>query len=578
MLYKIKILLFPILFLSSLSAFELEAQVNFYATTDAREVLSGSYFEVQFVMENASGSEFIPPAFEGFQLVSGPSQSNQISIINGKRTQRKSFAYTFLARKPGNFEIGSATIKIGGKSYTSKALSIQVVKGRGKSSNGEKRQDVFVKMELSDTLVYPGQQVLLKYVLYTKRRVSSYNLLSNPSFEGFYTQDINTSKQTQRRVIDGVEYQSQALHTVALFPQTIGELYLEPVQFSLGLAVRNNPFSFFNRSEQLPVITNDAWVRSIPLPGEAPANFNGAIGKYSLAASISNQEISTDDAVALKVTVQGNGLAKFIEAPVLDLQNRFDVYDPSVIDEAVYATNDDVISRKTFEYLMVPLKEGHQKFNIQFSYFDTDSSKYITLESQAIRLIVSAGKNQLSGLSSVEILQKYRLRPMMLEGNTSIAGAYFFGSNLFYVLFSLLIGIIPFILVIKWYLLRKGKIDPELIKQKRAAKEAAKRLSKAQSLLENNEHKAFYKSITETFQKYISDKYAVDTVDMNKESIKTKLEIKGLSAQLISEYMDLLILCEKALFSGINQEGDLSIYQRADLLLKEMLLFLEKKP
>jgi hypothetical protein len=261
---------------------------------------------------------------------------------------------------------------------------------------------------------------------------------------------------------------------------------------------------------------------------------------------------------------------------VLNLQNRFDVYDPTVIDEAVYATNDDVISRKTFEYLMVPLKEGHQQFNIQFSYFDTDSSKFITLESQAIRMMISAGKDQLSGLSPEEILQKYRLKPMMVGGNTSLTKTYFFGSKLFYILFFILLGFIPLFIIIKWYLLRKGKIDPDLIKQKKAAKEAAKRLSKAQSLLENNDHMAFYKSITDTFQKYISDKYAIDTVDMNKESIKSRLEIKGLSAQLISEYMDLLNHCEKALFSGINQEGDKTIYQRADLLLKEMLLFLEK--
>ena len=70
---------FWIFFLSILS-FSVQGQEQFYAKTDARDVLVNSYFEVQFVLENASGSDFVPPDFSPFTVVSGPSTSNRIPV------------------------------------------------------------------------------------------------------------------------------------------------------------------------------------------------------------------------------------------------------------------------------------------------------------------------------------------------------------------------------------------------------------------------------------------------------------------------------------------------------------------
>jgi len=74
-------------------------QVKFYAVCNADEVILGSYFNIEFVIENASPDDFMPPDFKGFMVLTGPNRSSQVSIINGHRSQKESFGYTLIAEK-----------------------------------------------------------------------------------------------------------------------------------------------------------------------------------------------------------------------------------------------------------------------------------------------------------------------------------------------------------------------------------------------------------------------------------------------------------------------------------------------
>lgn len=550
-------------------------QTRFYAKTDAREVLVNSFVQVEFVLENASGKDFIPPDFSPLQVVSGPSTSSQISIINGRRTEKKAYGFTLLANKAGVYTIGSASIKAGGKVYKTETLEIKIIDRRSSSGGTDQMEEVFVRAEVSDTTAYPGQQLLLRYVLYTTKRVSSYNYLSNPDYEGFYVQEINTRDDVERRVLNGVEYSTQVFQTIALFPQKLGDLYLKPAQFSLGISQRNDPFSMFNRSRQVPVTTNDNWIKVIPLPEGAPESFNGAIGKYNMRVHLSDRKATTDDALSLKIEIQGNGLAKFIEAPALDLGEQFDVYDPKVIDESTYATEDDIVSKKTFEYLLVPQKEGKQSFQIEFSYFDTDSSQYQSLYSPLFRVQILPGQNNLAGLTPEEILEKYQLKPMMLDSALSRGSTFFFGSPAFYGILIVLLLLFPVFWFYKQYLIRQGKIDPAELKRRRAEKEANKRLAMAKAQLGAENPSLFYKAISEAFEKYISDKFFIQTADLSKENIAQQLRSKDVDESSVEEYLEVLTYCEIALFGGRPQRTNQELYEKADKLMQKMMVDLE---
>jgi len=120
-----RLIYIPFIFLFVFSA---SAQkTNFYAKTDARKIIEGSYLQVEFVLENGRAGNFEPPAFKNFKLVSGPSRSTSTKIVNGYRTQSMSFGYGIQAIKAGHYEIKPATITANAWKYLT-VLSIRVNK------------------------------------------------------------------------------------------------------------------------------------------------------------------------------------------------------------------------------------------------------------------------------------------------------------------------------------------------------------------------------------------------------------------------------------------------------------------
>jgi hypothetical protein len=568
------LLLLLLVFLAAQASY---AQIRFYAETNAKEVLSGSYFEIKFVIKNDSGNGFKAPDLSSFTVVSGPNQSSHISIVNGRRSQSKSYGYTLLAGDPGVYKIGSAEIVSNRTKIYTDPIEVKVVKGKN-LVNGSQDKDVFVRAEISDSIVYPGQQILLRYVLYTQIQVRGFDFLSDPNYEGFYTQAINTRNQAQLSVIDGVEYKMQVLQTIALFPQKLGELKIDPVQVSLGIVQRNDPFSFFQGStKQFPVITNENSVIVKALPPDAPESFNGALGSYKLETSLNKRFMTTDDAVSFNVKITGNGLSKFIEPPNLDLGSKFQVYDPKVINENIYASGEDIFSEKTFEYLLVPMETGRQKIKLRFSYFDTDSSKYISLSSPDYYVEVKPGENSKKSLSPEEFLMKYQLQPPMVDNKTSRLNHYFFGSLYYWSLIVLLLLSFPVIFLLKHWKIKQGNIDPKITRRKRASKEAMKRLQRASELLAKNMHKSFYEEISDALLKYAVDKFSIPTKDLSKDKIVEALLSKGVAEGLCTGYHTVLSKCELALYAGTGEKGTKELYQKSKELLESLEIHLNKK-
>ena len=82
-------------------------------------------FRLEFRI-NAEAENFTPPKFKNFKIVSGPKQSSNNTVINGKRTYTKSFVYFLSPVRKGFFRIGEAKIYYQTKSYRTKALEIEV--------------------------------------------------------------------------------------------------------------------------------------------------------------------------------------------------------------------------------------------------------------------------------------------------------------------------------------------------------------------------------------------------------------------------------------------------------------------
>ncbi|MCB0568558.1 MAG: BatD family protein [Phaeodactylibacter sp.] len=123
-----KFLLFSLGFILSggwLSAQEEGPRFTVEASSDS--ILMGNYFKVVFTLENASGDNFEPPVFQGFDVASGPSFASSISIFNGRTSQKVSYTYYLQPRDIGNYYIEPASIAVGGKVLETLPVEVIVV-------------------------------------------------------------------------------------------------------------------------------------------------------------------------------------------------------------------------------------------------------------------------------------------------------------------------------------------------------------------------------------------------------------------------------------------------------------------
>lgn len=107
-------------------ATSLAQEVSFSAEVSTNSVLLGNYIELKITLENANGKAFSPPEFADFDIISGPNQSRNTTIINGDMTQMLTYSYYIKPRSVGNFFIEPATIQVKETTLETEAIEIIV--------------------------------------------------------------------------------------------------------------------------------------------------------------------------------------------------------------------------------------------------------------------------------------------------------------------------------------------------------------------------------------------------------------------------------------------------------------------
>ncbi len=431
------------------------AQVKFLASSNGKTIGKNDYLELQFTVENAANVESItPPSFKNFVVVSGPNQQSSMSSINGNIKQALSIGFVLRPLSTGSFAIGSATAKADGKEFHSNPLTIQVTNSfsSNRSSGGSNsvlspfgnitldfprepvthqfddyilqknenvaekiKRNLFIKIDVSKKSCYVGEPVIATYKLYTRLKSES-NVLKAPSFNGFSVSEMempdNNSLTTEK--YNGREYNVYTLRKVQLYPLQPGKLSLEPVEVKNRITFLKAEYAGKRRGDifydmlrdfadenapgeateqQVITITCDTLNIIVkPLPdADKPSSFKGAVGNFKITAGLEKNNITTDDAGSLKVTISGAGNVQLINAP--------DIVWPKGIEgfESKSSENLDKLSvpikgNKVFIYPFTITNPGDYTIPaINFSYFDITSQSYKTISTQSLTVHVKKG-------------------------------------------------------------------------------------------------------------------------------------------------------------------------------------------
>jgi hypothetical protein len=560
-------------------SFQISAQNTFVAVTDAKEVLLDSYFTVSFKLDG-QGKNFRAPKFENFTRLQGPSQSMSTRIINGAVSAELSYSYVLQPKKVGTYSIGSASIMVGKETLKSAPIKIKVVKGSKKSAEAlAEEKQYFIKVELDTNQAYVGQQVLLTYKLYTTKNIDNYNILNESNYEGFYAEELpRLNYNMNREILDGIEYSTKTIRKIALFPQQTGTYNIDPLTVRLRISVEDpnrRSFFFSTRSVQKMVQTDGAKIKVKPMPEDKSGLWNGAVGKFGLSYGLNKKVITTDEAINLQLKIVGDGDFRRINPPKIVGANKFDIYDPNVIAEDKDNMSGDLTYTKTYEYVLVPKEKGNDIIYPQLTYFDTDSSRYITL-SDTINVTIRQGSNApVSQLNTKKEVVEKTIRPILRESKLGNPSHGFFASIPFWILSCLPIFLIGGIFYKKKEQTKEDSVSISDRKQRAAHKVALGHLEKAKAELEKGENKPFYNAIDLAVMGFVSDKFKIPMSAMTKQKVMEVLESKNASSELQTKFTDIMQECEQALYGFSNDTNMQRMYKEAVDWISEVQLTID---
>ena len=573
-----------IIILIALIAYSTQAfadKVSFTASApDA--VVVGDQFRLSYTVTTQKVKDFRAPSIKGFDVLMGPSRSQQSStqIVNGNVTSTSSitFTYILMANTAGEYTIGGASIVADGNQMVSNSVKFKVLPQEQNSNGGQggssahssgtsvSDQDLFITATASKTNVFEQEAFVLTYKIYTRESNLQLNNAKLPDFKGFHSQEIEmtTNARWTPEHYRGRNYYTTVYRQFVLFPQQSGKLYIDPAQFqmTIGKPVQSDdPFdAFFNGGSNVieikkSIATPKIAINVSPLPTGKPADFSGGVGEFTVSSSINSKELKTNDAITIKLVISGTGNLKLISNPEIKFPEDFEVYDPKV-DNQVRLTREGLTGNRVIEYLAIPRHAGTYKIpGVSFSYFDIRSKSYKTLKTEEYVVNIEKGAGNadqvianFTNKEDLKVLGEDIRYIKQNEVTLQPKGSFFYGSMSYWLFY-----IIPALAFIIFFIIYRKQAAENAnvakVRTKKANKVATKRMKLAGKLLSENKKDAFYDEVLKALWGYISDKLNIPVSRLSKDNIEEKLRNHGVSEELIKDFLNALNDCEFARFA-----------------------------
>ena len=573
-------------------------------------VVVGDQFRLSYTVTTQKIKDFQAPSIKGFDVLMGPSRSQQSStqIINGNVTSTSSitFTYILMANTAGEYTISGASIVADGNQMVSNSVKIKVLPqdqssngGQNGSSNNNSsihsssgttvsNQDLFITATASKTNVFEQEAFVLTYKIYTRESNLQLNNAKLPDFKGFHSQEIEmtTNAKWTPEHYQGRNYYTTVYRQFVLFPQQSGKLYIDPAQFQMtvGKPVQSaDPFdAFFNGGSSVVEIKKNIATPKIainvnPLPAGKPSDFSGGVGEFTISSSINSKELKTNDAITIKLVISGTGNLKLISNPEIKFPDDFEVYDPKV-DNQVRLTREGLTGNKVIEYLAIPRHAGTYKIpGVSFSYFDIRSKSYKTLKTEEYVVNIEKGVGNadqvianFTNKEDLKVLGEDIRYIKQNEVTLQPKGSFFYGSMTYWLFY-----IIPALAFIIFFIIYRKQAAENAnvakVRTKKANKVATKRMKLAGKLLSENKKDAFYDEVLKALWGYISDKLNIPVSRLSKDNIEEKLRNHGVNEELIKGFLNALNDCEFARFApGDENQAMDKVYSSSIEVISKM--------
>ena len=568
------------------------AEVEVTMQADREKVGTEDTFRLEIVVANApEGAVLQLPVAEDFEVL-GRSQSTQMSYSLGPGgagviTQVQKHTLTMRANRPGHLTIPPAAVQTAAKLVKTKAVTIEVVRGRMSPERPVRRQqpnnpfglppgffppgfpgteqddplgeepsvdepavprgdsDLFLRMTLDKSEAYVGEQVMVTIHLYSRVDLSSVDTVTMPKLDGFLSQDFKTPTQlmSEQRLIGGVPYREYLLRQKAIFPIKAGSITIEAPEADITTGIFYAGRRVHRKGNELKLV-----VRPLP-PGPATS----VVGRWRLSREVSQTEVALGEPVQVKLILEGRGNVQGIQLPSLGAPAAFKAFDPETTDKA-NTSKSHIGGTRIVEYTLVPQQTGTFVLPaLTVPFFDPEARKYDEMRVDEISIQVKPGaggantvtnpntpsgldgpKNQLvaGGLKSLRHTAHFSAPRASLTSQR-----WFLPLSLAPLLLTLLAGA---------FLVARGAVGaetPESLKRKQA-RAARKRLAAAQKLLKGGSTSDFYAEVERALTSFMSARLGTPVLGLVRADLVTKLTEAGIAEAERARIVTVLETCD----------------------------------
>lgn len=274
-----KIIIFLFLLFAIKLPFFAQTGISFIAETP-KVIYEGEQFRLKFSLiawgreKDLDVEDFVPPSFEGFEVLMGPSRSLETNFDKNKKNKIVNYTYILKASKKGCFYIDAAKVTINNVDFTSDAITIKVlpIDETYTKPSSSASDTVFVKAITDKLAIYVNESFKLTYKVYTTLRLINIEEISFP-FKNFKPTLKSKYPDGEKYVLesyDGKNYFTIVYRRFTFSPITPGLL-------TIGAACLNAEYeanfleTFFNEKAELKrrkVCVPEVAIEVYPLPIE----------------------------------------------------------------------------------------------------------------------------------------------------------------------------------------------------------------------------------------------------------------------------------------------------------------------
>ena len=519
-----------------------------------------------------------------------------LSPQGGKISPSKEFVYTLSPETTGEKIIPSLGVHVGEKLLLSQPLSLNVVlppreskdklstKAEGgspplqplKDQAAEAPPKAFVRVTVDKPRPFVYEPVKITLWVYATTLFQYQGLKGEPSSKGFTRLKEfkgNFVPHENVETIGGETYYGRNVEEEMWFPTQSGPLNLELGEATLLLKTKaKNLFDrsfqeerpaghFASHAEPLLLKVDPISLEVRPLPEEnKPPDFSGAVGDFTISASMDKTEFQIGDSATLKFQIRGKGNLKQMKDPTFGKFPFATSFEPRA-SEKVDQGKSSFTVEKTYEIILITSHEGNFTIGpFTLAYFNPTFHKYRKVSTTPILLTIQGKpggavttpakppKTEPELLGKDIYYLKKELGPLHSENVPFLKSPIFWGLQC--------IPLIILFLAFSWrsyqlYLVR----NEALFRKRRAFQTSQVHLKKAEHHLSQGRMIEFAREANEAVLGYLSDKTGFSKGALTLDKIGSLIHAGGGDETVQKSVRDCLELLQALQFAAVSR-GD----------------------